>query len=255
MPKVADRLDVGERFECLSTISYYSRQGRAFLAELKCYTELEPMEAKELSRVVEALARYSAGTTMDWDLVLRMGNCWYDRIAAAYRRPTWTAQKEALGKLNDDLHMLRTTARDIASLDKAMRVDPRKAFSERVSQIILIMFLPSTALEYNLDAGPATTRDLTKLAFALAAYRADHGSYPARLAELAPKYVREVPKDIFNDAELHYRREDKGYCLYSVGRNGKDDGGKGVVNGIGDDESMKKDWDDMVIRVPAAQKQ
>ena len=113
----------------------------------------------------------------------------------------------------------------------------------------------ATFLRFNLDASPATTRDLTKLAFALAAYRADHGSYPARLAELAPKYVREVPKDIFNDAELHYRREDKGYCLYSVGRNGKDDGGKGVVNGIGDDESMKKDWDDMVIRVPAAQKQ
>jgi membrane protease YdiL (CAAX protease family) len=252
MPKVADPLDVGERFGCLSTISYCSRQGRASLVELKCYTELEPMEAKEPSRVFEALARYSARTTMDWDLALRMGNSWYNRIAAAYRRPTWTAQKEALGKLNDDLHMLRTTARDVPSLDKAMLVDPRKAFSERVGQLILIMFLPSTALEYNLDATPAMTRDLTKLAFALAAYRADRGSYPARLAGLAPKYVREVPKDIFNDAELHYRREGKGYCLYSVGNNGKDDGGKGIVNGLRDDESMKKDWDDMVIRMPAA---
>jgi hypothetical protein len=136
-----------------------------------------------------------------------------------------------------------------------MLVDPRRAFSERVGQIILIMFLPPAAMEYNLDAGPAMTRDLTKLAFALAAYRADHGSYPARLADLAPKYVREVPKDVFNDAELHYRREGKGYCLYSVGHNGKDDGGKGIVNGNRNDESMKKDWDDMVIRVPASQTQ
>jgi hypothetical protein len=56
-------------------------------------------------------------------------------------------------------------------------------------------------------------------------------------------------------AELHYRREGKGYCLYSVGNNGKDDGGKGIVNGNGDDESVKKNWDDMVIRMPAVQKQ
>ena len=70
--------------------------------------------------------------------------------------------------------------------------------------------------------------DLTRLAFALAAYHADHGTYPAKLADLAPKYVAEVPKDIFNASELHYRPEGGGYLLYSVGVNGKDDGGKGM---------------------------
>ncbi len=68
--------------------------------------------------------------------------------------------------------------------------------------------------------------ELDKLGFALAAYRADHGAYPAKLADLTPNYVAEVPKDIFNDSELHYRLEGKGYLLYSVGVNGKDDGAK-----------------------------
>ena len=36
--------------------------------------------------------------------------------------------------------------------------------------------------------------DLTKLAFALAAYRADHGAYPATLADLSPKYVAQILK-------------------------------------------------------------
>ena len=40
--------------------------------------------------------------------------------------------------------------------------------------------------------------ELTRLAFALAAYHADRGTYPAKLADLVPKYVAEVPKDIFN---------------------------------------------------------
>jgi len=62
--------------------------------------------------------------------------------------------------------------------------------------------------------------DLTKLAFALAAYHADRGAYPAKLADLVPKYVAEVPKDIFSAAELHYRWEGGGYLLYSVGVNG-----------------------------------
>ena len=70
--------------------------------------------------------------------------------------------------------------------------------------------------------------DLTRLAFALAAYRADRGAYPTKLADLAPKYVAKVPKDIFNDSDLHYRQENGGYLLYSVGPNGKDDDGKGM---------------------------
>ena len=68
--------------------------------------------------------------------------------------------------------------------------------------------------------------ELDKLAFALAAYRADHGIYPVKLGDLVPKYVAEVPKDICNDSELHYRQEADGFLLYSVGNNGRDDGGK-----------------------------
>ena len=68
--------------------------------------------------------------------------------------------------------------------------------------------------------------ELTKLAFALAEYRARHGSYPAKLADLVPKYVAAVPQDIFSGGALHYTLQGDGYLLYSVGPNGKDDGGR-----------------------------
>ena len=91
--------------------------------------------------------------------------------------------------------------------------------------------------------------ELDKLGFALAAYRADHGAYPARLADLARDYVAKLPKDVFNDSELHYRLDGKGYLLYSVGANGKDDGGKSR-----EDRKKGEDWDDLVVRVPAPER-
>jgi hypothetical protein len=93
----------------------------------------------------------------------------------------------------------------------------------------------------------AMTTELNDLAFSLAAYRADRGSYPAKLADLMSKYAAKIPKDIFNhDADLHYTRQGDGYVLYSVGSNGKDDGGKDY-----EDRRDVADADDLVVRVPA----
>ena len=87
--------------------------------------------------------------------------------------------------------------------------------------------------------------DLTKLAFTLAAYRADHGAYPTKLADLSPKYVATIPKDRFTDGDLHYSLQGGGYLLYSIGPNGKDDGGKGVE----DRKEGSEPWDDIAIRI------
>jgi hypothetical protein len=115
--------------------------------------------------------------------------------------------------------------------------------------------LPALSACAKAENRASTQFELTKLAFALAAYRADHGAYPAKLADLVPKCVAEVPKDIFNDGELHYRQEGGGYLLYSVGVNGKDDGGKGFEDATSKDTAGGKDWDDLVVRIPAVAKE
>ncbi len=116
---------------------------------------------------------------------------------------------------------------------------------------LLSTLLPSASLFVDAEDRGTMQFELTKLAFALAAYRADNGSYPAKLADLKPKYVAEVPedifKDIFVDTELRYTREGDGYLLYSVGVNGKDDGGKSY-----DDAKEGEGWDDLVVRISAA---
>ncbi len=91
---------------------------------------------------------------------------------------------------------------------------------------------------------------LTELAFALAAYHADHRTYPAKLADLKPKYMKKIPTDMFNgEADLHYTRRGDGYRLYSVGPNGIDNGGRGIADREKSTDPSANDWDDIVIRV------
>lgn len=61
---------------------------------------------------------------------------------------------------------------------------------------------------------------------ALHAYRDTHGAYPERLQDLVPELLDTLPMDLADGQPLRYRRTDGGYLLYSVGYDGKDDGGQ-----------------------------
>lgn len=68
--------------------------------------------------------------------------------------------------------------------------------------------------------------DLLMISFALRAYKADHGKYPAGLNELTPKYLKAIPDDPFSAKGIYgYNVTGKSYTLYSIGPDGKDDGG------------------------------
>ena len=88
----------------------------------------------------------------------------------------------------------------------------RKAVSEAISHTICGWLTMSLGWVPDIEDSCLCRFDLTKLAFALAAYRADHGAYPARLADLSPKYAATVPKDRFTDGDLHYSLQGSGYC-------------------------------------------
>jgi hypothetical protein len=65
-------------------------------------------------------------------------------------------------------------------------------------------------------------------ALALRAFQAENSRVPQTLKELVPSYLSLVPADPFGKGEaLRYvRKGNREYVLYSVGPDGKDDGGK-----------------------------
>lgn len=253
LPTMADILDVGERFAYLDTVVNSCCRGwPASMAGLDRVGEAEGLqnleeleEVRGLSSTTKSLVHHSATTPIDWDLILRMSNSWFDKIVAAYRKPTRAERRESLHKIDEDLQRLKETVNDLASLDREMQRRPRQALSTRLGEVLLVMFSPPVEALDELETRTAMRFELDKLAFALAAYRADLGSYPAKLADLVPKYVAEVPEDWFNEADLQYRREGDGFLLYSVGINGKDDGARSYNDRPGS-------GDDLVVRLPAS---
>jgi hypothetical protein len=66
---------------------------------------------------------------------------------------------------------------------------------------------------------------VTMTALALRLYRKENGRYPENLQQLVPKYLPSVPIDPYDGKPLRYRKLAKGFKVWSVGGNRKDDGG------------------------------
>ena len=71
-----------------------------------------------------------------------------------------------------------------------------------------------------------TQNGLLLVMLALHAFHLEHGRFPVSLAELAPVYLKRLPDDPFAaQGTFKYSIKGKSYTLYSVGPDGRDDGG------------------------------
>lgn len=74
-------------------------------------------------------------------------------------------------------------------------------------------------------------RQLTETALMLRLYRCKHGHYPESLQALVPKYLPKVPVDPYDGKPMRYQKLSRGFKVWSVGGNGKDEGGLKVRDG------------------------
>ena len=63
------------------------------------------------------------------------------------------------------------------------------------------------------------------LAISVERYRRARGQIPTTLNELVPACAKSLPQDPFTGKDLLYRHDARGFVVYSVGADGKDDGG------------------------------
>lgn len=75
------------------------------------------------------------------------------------------------------------------------------------------------------------TRNTVITAIALKRYQLKYGGYPGSLSKLVPQFLSAVPRDPVDGQPLRYRLNADGtFLLYSVGLNGKDDGGNPTLD-------------------------
>jgi hypothetical protein len=192
-------------------------------------------------------------TRVDWNVVLRKGNEWYDRLVEAGQLPRAERVVE-MAKINAELEQLRTAdspARLVGGVFSG------KARSELAADTMLKLFLPSMEAAMKSSDRVTAQIDLTRLAAVLAVYRATVGEYPEALDDLSPDYVESLPVDTYSGKPFLYERRDDGYLLYSVFENGVNDGGTDfggriILGEWTTSERRGPDYanTDLVIRVP-----
>jgi hypothetical protein len=215
-PPMVDLVDLAERFVFLDFLQELRLQGPGMLGGTEgVATKLTP----EVRRRLESI---------DWVAAQREGNRWYDRMVAALRQKARPERGRELDKIVKDLKALKKRslrARDLARLVTG-KAALDKGIGKQIGELLVVLLLPAAREgQAAHDRAEQAQRNL-HVAFALAAYQRDHARYPAQLAALAPKYLAKVPDDIFSGKPLIYRPSEKGYLLYSIGPNGKDDGGR-----------------------------
>jgi peroxiredoxin len=215
LPRVAhvgQRVDLAERMIFLDLTLIVARDGLAAISRLTG------------KQIPQGLANVTA--SIEWDGALRAGNEWYDRLAAALDEPSRAERAKKLAAIEADLKKLTSEAKGLAALavfsgDGGISTE---AAGKAIGQVLIALVGNVTTFH---DAGDRAQQQQANLrvALALSAYRADQGRYPDKLAELSPKYLKEVPADLFTGQPLIYHVTEDGYLFYSVGVDGKDDGG------------------------------
>lgn len=237
VPPFADKLDCAERYFFLDTLQTLAHSEDGYAAEL--------IGNKEATAAQNKMYR----DAIDWAAVLRRGNARFDKMAAAMRDPAPQKRLAAVRALEDE------SKKDRVALDPEIMIaaatlkfggQPTDSFRTAVTRIVgtstVNLLTPALLKVAESEIRGAAQAELLKAAFALAAYRAEKGSYPAALADL-PKAV---PPDPFGGKPLVYKPAAAGYVLYSVGVNGKDDDGRSF--------NTDPKGDDLVIRIPPAKK-
>ena len=104
---------------------------------------------------------------------------------------------------------------------------------------LTLLFVPAGKAAFQAGARNDAMLAAADTAIAIELFRRQHGQLPAKLAELVPRFLDAVPTDPFDGQPLRYLLQPNEYRIYSIGTNGKDDGG------LGDEKNLA----DIVLRV------
>lgn len=171
--------------------------------------------------------------TINYNVVLRDVNHWYDRLDAAAAQKDLQRRKRSLLSITEDLQQLGAQVAVNKELMSGYSKDLQKR-SQLISGILACLLLPDISLALDAQDQAQTELELTRLAAALAVYRTEQSEYPGQLIDLVPGILKKLPLDLYSSKSFFYqRKDDGGYLLYSVYENEIDDLGTsmtGLIN-------------------------
>jgi hypothetical protein len=125
-----------------------------------------------------------------------------------------------------------TTNIMFASLPSPQRfysVTNSEAIAERAQAgryILTALLLPALQKAVERDALHSANIRNAVVGLAVERFRLENtGDLPESISHLVPSYLKELPLDPYDGQPVRYRRTDRGYVVYCIGRDAKDDDG------------------------------
>lgn len=212
---VVDKLDVSERAMTLDAVHRLARG---------------TIDLQQFGRnwggngILNMLAGEWARNALDWNVILKSMNSWYDRIVEVCRRPTFSERAAGVRQLDQELMNLRAQRQSPVAFLAVLGGQP--AISQMVADELVLMLLPAVNAVQTAEGRVLQRMSNVEIAFALALWRSEHNDFPQSWDALVPQYLPATPIDLFNGQPLRYTRLPDGCRFYSVGSNGQDDEGR-----------------------------
>jgi hypothetical protein len=234
LPDVAEIVDRTDRFTTLELMMLVDRDGAGYLDFGNKDAPIKNDAATE--QMMEG---------MDWDPALEAANRWMDRYVGIFKQKHRAERVKQLELFVTDLRELKEMVEDKTRIARMLAGgrEPAKVKGQAFGEIIIALMLPAAYKVHDAVDRAKQTLEVLQIACSLELYNRDNGRYPEKLDAIAPKYLKNLPHDLFSDKPLIYKVSAGSYLLYSVGLNGTDDGGRG------DDDDPK--GDDIVVRMPS----
>ncbi len=204
---------------------------------MQFYRGVETSSGQRFNALAKVLRR-----SANINVITRRINWWNNRVTQAMQKSSLKQRVDAQDAIDMEIES-RPSGWDIAGMVTlwAGGWPCRGELSRQmVDKALVPMLLPNLSKAELLLAGCDMRREIELLAVALARYHVETGRWPVKLTDLVPRFLNNVPQDVFTDKPLSYVPRDDGYLLYSVGMNFRDDGGTGGSEG----------GDDIVAEVP-----
>jgi hypothetical protein len=104
-------------------------------------------------------------------------------------------------------------------------METRLPLQPLTADVLFQLYYCGSPLPLYLDAWKAARFRAARTALAIERYRTANGTLPDALDALVPRFMNAIPTDPFDGQPIRYKTRDKGYVVYSVGGDEKDNGG------------------------------
>ena len=211
---LAETIDVAERCMGLDVVMSLLRVARGG----------KPVDLGELDAAADA--------PINWNDVLRRMNAYYDLTVRACTDHRSKEAQQARQVMADMADRLENKSKNVVPwaakriILKGIPVIGRRINTEAYGDLLMATLMMELGRLPVLEDLARMRLRLTELAFAVAAYEAETGELPEQLAQIAPKYIKQLPLDPLTRKPYVYARRGRSAVLYSLGENGRDDGGR-----------------------------